>query len=227
MSEHTPHIIIINGEENAGRKTLCMELALVLLYNRQKTAILLNETSPLRQILNNRRQKLPALPQPEILERNAFPQNAAAYDAVIIPEISATDEIADNAATFVTLLRHSRGGIKKFQQNRTYLNNVWELKKRIAATRKHSLNWVVCENNLDSSLPLKQSTELAQMSRLYGFRAAPPLNFRKPYQNIVSGISAQDKVVSSEVFPELAEQLTYEDICAKREILKLAEFIFS
>ena len=65
------------------------------------------------------------------------------------------------------------------------------------------------------------------MSRLYGFRAAPPLNFRHPYQNAVSGISAQDKTLSPEFFPELAKQLTYEDICAKREILKLAEFIFS
>ena len=227
MSEHIPYIVVINGEKDTGRKTVCLELALVLLYNRQKTAVLLNEDSSLRQTFNNRRQKFPTLPQPDILERNSFPLAAAPYDAVIIPEISATDELADNAATFITLLRHSRSGIKKFQQNKAYLNEVWELKKRIAATRGHSLNWVVCENNPDSSLPLRQSAELTQMSRLYGFRAAPPLNFRHPYQNAVSGISAQDKALSPEFFPELAKQLTYEDICANREILKLAEFIFS
>ena len=214
MSEHIPYIVVINGEKDTGRKTVCLELALVLLYNRQKTAVLLNEDSSLRQTFNNRRQKFPTLPQPDILERNSFPLAAAPYDAVIIPEISATDELADNAATFITLLRHSRSGIKKFQQNKAYLNEVWELKKRIAATRGHSLNWVVCENNPDSSLPLRQSAE-------------PPLNFRHPYQNAVSGISAQDKALSPEFFPELTKQLTYEDICAKREILKLAEFIFS
>ena len=143
MSEHIPYIVVINGEKDTGRKTVCLELALVLLYNRQKTAVLLNEDSSLRQTFNNRRQKFPTLPQPDILERNSFPLAAAPYDAVIIPEISATDELADNAATFITLLRHSRSGIKKFQQNKAYLNEVWELKKRIAATRGHSLNWVV------------------------------------------------------------------------------------
>lgn len=56
MSEHIPYIVVINGEKDTGRKTVCLELALVLLYNRQKTAVLLNEDSSLRQTFNNRRQ---------------------------------------------------------------------------------------------------------------------------------------------------------------------------
>lgn len=71
-------------------------------------------------------------------------------------------------------------------------------------------------------MQLRQTGELTQISRLYGFRAAPALNFRKAYKNDATGISAQDKSSA-----DLKKLLTYEDICARREILKLAEFIFS
>jgi hypothetical protein len=57
---------------------------------------------------------------------------------------------------------------------------------------------------------------------MYGFRLCPPLNKRQAYQNNFLGLSAQDKTTGN-----LNKYLTYDDICAKREIIKLAEFIFS
>jgi hypothetical protein len=60
------------------------------------------------------------------------------------------------------------------------------------------------------------------MAKMYGFRVAPMLNRRQAYLSLAEGCSAQDK---SEAV--LKSQMTYEDICAKREIIKLAEFIFN
>ncbi len=222
MSENSPHIIIIDGEKGSGRKTLCFELALILLYNQQKTALLLKPDSNLKAIIETRRQKHPELLSPDILSREEFLEKAHFYDAVIIPESNWEDILAEQASTYITVLKHNKNTAKDFQNNLTYINNVWELKKKIAAKHNHSLNWIVCQNNLYPTTKLETYEELSKKSRLYGFRTPPPLNFRFAYQNTTSGISAQDRTM-----PSLEKTLTYEDICAKREITKLAEFIFS
>lgn len=221
MPSSEPYIVIIDGEKSSGKKTLCFELALVLLYNNKKTAVMLKSDSPLRHLLTERKKNFPALPQPVVLDEDGeIP--AGEFDAVLIPDETVSEKYAENASTYITAIRYTRNSARDFQQNKTYLNKVWELKKRIAARHGRSLNWVVCENNTSSAVPLKQTGALAQISRLYGFRAAPALNFRKAYQNTTTGVSAQDKSSDG-----LQNRLTYEDICAKREILKLAEFIFS
>ena len=99
---------------------------------------------------------------------------------------------------------------------------MWELKKKIASTHNKTLNWVICENNLKDKSITEPSKELSSIARMYGFRVAPPINKRASYLNTFNGISSQDKTYSN-----LKNNLTYEDICAKREITKLAEFIFS
>ena len=98
---------------------------------------------------------------------------------------------------------------------------MWELKKKIASNYNKSLNWVICENNLKNKSTDIPSRELTQMAKMYGFRVAPPINKRSSYLNTLEGISSQDKTNTM-----LKNILTYEDICARREIIKLAEFIF-
>jgi hypothetical protein len=216
------HIIVIDGPKNTGRKMLSFELALTLLYNAQRTAIVLANDSPLRQTLQKRRILLPQLLSPMIIERENFYEEANKYNAVIIPEINMDDEFALTASTYITMLPQGKQTAQKFAKKKIYINNVWELKKKIASTYGHSLNWIICENNLTNKTKAAPSTELEKISRVYGFRVAPPLNNRKPYQENINGISAQDKTL-----PILKKELSYEDICAKREITKLAEFIFN
>lgn len=216
------HIIIIDGENGTGRKTLCLELAVALLYSQLKTAIVLNTDSPLAQTIAKRRHLSAALPVPDILSRSDFATKADAYDAILIPEISANDALSTEAATYITLLKKNKTSIQNFQKNQTYLNTIWNLKKKIAATSNRSLNWIVCENNLSNKPADTISEELLHISKLCGFRAAPPLNCRKPFKNNCFGISAQDKTAE-----QIKKDMTYEDICAKREITKLAEFIFN
>ncbi|MCM1322737.1 MAG: division plane positioning ATPase MipZ [Acetobacter sp.] len=221
MPEIKAHVIIIDGESGVGKKMLGFELALTLLYNQQKTALLLSPDSPLKKTLDLRKQNFPQLPHPNLISREEFHTAINNYDAIIIPT-TATDELAITAETFITLLPKNKKSIINFQKNKTYINTLWELKKKRAASYRRSLDWVICENNLKNKNNTEPSIELTKIAKMYGFRLCPPLNNRSTYQANVNGISAQDKVIT-----ELNNQLTYEDICAKREIIKLAEFIFS
>ena len=215
------HIIIIDGQEGSGRNTFAFELALTLLYNAQRTALVLTPDSPLRETVKKRKILMSEQLTPSIINRDDFYKEANKYQAVIIPRTDTTDNYAVAASTYITLLSTSKNNVQKFSKNIHYLNNIFELKKKIASTYGHSLNWIVCENNLKTTAIDSPSEELEKISRQHGFRLAPPLNRRISYQNNINGISAQDKSL-----PFLKKELTYEDICAKREIVKLAEFIF-
>lgn len=216
------HIIIIDGAQGSGRKMLCLELALALLYNNQKTALLLAPDSLLRKTLSERKKIHPALPSPQILTRDDYMKQNNNFDAIIIPETSAADELAVNAGTYITIIPKDRKNINRFYNDTTYVNAMWELKKKIAATHKRSLNWIVCENNTLGKNTVAPSPILANKAKICGYRLAPPLANRKPYFLNATGISPQDKSL-----PELKNQMNYEDICAKREVIKLAEFIFN
>lgn len=216
------HIIIIDGAQNSGRKTFALELAVTLLHNAQKTALVLSDDSPLRQTISQRHEKLSALLTPAVLNREEFYDKANNFDAVIIPQTNAKDDLALTASTYITLLPKSKKSADFFRKNPASINNIWELKKKIASFYKHSLNWIVCENNLNMPHTDEPTPELVAIARTCGFRVSPPFNRRLPYQKNISGISAQDKSL-----PELKKYLTYEDICAKREFVKLAEFIFN
>lgn len=221
MQNTKAHIIIIDGAKSSGKKMFALELALVLLYNNQKTALLLSPDSPLKTTLDKRKEKYPYLPTPDILFREDFFPKADSYNAIIIPA-SADSDIKLAAKTYITLLPDQKQILYKFQNNKAYINDIWELKKKIAATFNRSLDWVICQNSTKNKIIEEPAPELIKIARLYGFRPTPPLNRRKPYKNNVFGLSAQDKIT-----PELKKTLTYEDICAKREIFKVAEFIFS
>lgn len=215
------HTIIIDGANGSGRKMLGFELALVLLYNMQKTALLLTPNSTLKQTILARQTQYPNLPTPQILNREDFIKKNNEFDAIIIPEINAFDDLAINSSTYITLIPQKKKYINNFEKDINYINSIWELKKKIAANHKRTLNWVICENNLFSNNSSVPSAQLEKLAKTYGFRLAPPLTNRKTYFLNHIGISAQDKNT-----PQLTEQMSYEDICAKREIIKLAEFIF-
>ena len=219
MQNIKSHIIVLDGKANSGRKTFGFELALALMYNNQKTALLLSADSPLHKTLANRPKDLPT---PEIISRKDFLSKANNFDAIIIPEISSNDELAITAQTYITMQPKTKQSSKEFQKDLPYINSVWELKKKIASKYNRSLDWVVCENNPKEKNEEIPSEEISKISRMYGFRLCPPLNKRQAYQNNFLGLSAQDKTTGN-----LNKYLTYDDICAKREIIKLAEFIFS
>ena len=219
MQNIKSHIIVLDGKANSGKKTFCFELALALIYNNKKTAILLSNDSPLHKTLANRPTDLPT---PEIIYRKDFLSKANNFDAVIIPEISATDELAVTAQTYITMKPKTKQSSKEFQKDLQYINSLWELKKKIASKYNRSLDWVICENNLKEKPEEVPSEEISKIARMYGFRLCPPLNKRTAYQNNFLGLSAQDKTSG-----KFNKYLTYDDICAKREVIKLAEFIFS
>ena len=216
------HIIVIDGKENSGRNTLCFELALVLLYNAQKTAIVLADDSPLQATIKKRLNLLPQLLTPSIIKREDFYTKANDFSAILIPHASADDALAVTASTYITMLAKNNKENPEVKSNSPEINQIFELKKKIAATYNRSLDWIICENNLTDSLIDSASEKLKKSTHLCGFRVSPPLNYRLSYKNNISGLSAQDKSL-----PMFQKDMTYEDICAKKEVIKLAEFIFS
>lgn len=216
------HIIVIDGKENSGRNMLCFELALVLLYNAQKTAIVLSNDSPLQTTIKKRLNLLPQLLTPTIITKDDFYNKANDFSAVLIPHISVDDPLALTATTYITLLAKHNKETPDVKSNNSETNKIFELKKKIAATYNRSLDWIVCENNFTNTLIDSPSEKLKKDSNLCGYRLAPPINQRLSYQNNTLGISAQDKSL-----PMFQKDMTYEDICTKKEIIKLAEFIFS
>lgn len=221
MSNITAHIIIIDGAPHTGKKMFSFELALALMYNNQKTALVLPEGSSLKQTITKRKQQFPDLPQLEFISHDEFDKKVNNFNAVIILT-SANDNLAVTANTFITIIPQNKKSATKFKEDSAYLNSLWELKKKIAAISARSLDWVVCENNVTERKSASPTEELKHTAKLYGFRLCPPLNHRKAYTTNHTGLSAQDKTTS-----KLKKELTYDDICAKREIIKLAEFIFS
>ena len=222
MQNIRSHIIIIDGSSKSGKKTLAWELSLALLYNSQKTAIVNTKDSTLTNAVLQRKKQTPYLPCPILINRKDFYDQANNFDAVIIPSVNSEDELSFYANTYITLIKKDTKTIQRFKNNLSYINNLWELKKKIASEHKRSLNWVVCENILSTAHTKNNSATLSDLSKHYGFRLASPISYSTCYQNSLQGISSQDKE-----YPTLQNQMTYEDVYNKREITKLAEFIFS
>ena len=74
MQTSKAHIIIVDGTPSSGKKLFGLELAITLMYNKQKTAILLDKDSPLNQIISLRKKEYPDLPSPNIIDRKDFNQ---------------------------------------------------------------------------------------------------------------------------------------------------------
>lgn len=216
------HIIVIDSIADSPINSFTFELATTLLYNAQRTAIVLDDDSPLWQTVKKRLLVLPQLLSPALIHKKDFCAEADKYNAIIIPNITSNNELAVMASTYITILPKQKKELNNFIRQKEYINNIFELKKKIASAYARSLNWIVCEYNHSQSISDSPSPKITELARIYGFRAAPPFNNRIAYQNNINGISAQDKSL-----PILKKELTYEDICAKREIIKLAEFIFS
>lgn len=216
------HIVIVDGQEGAGKKTVSFELAVTLLYNAQKTALVLPNNSSLHQTITNRLKLLPQLLTPTILSKENFYTQANNFNAIIIPHSVADEEFDIMASTYISLWPKNSKNTANISDDKLLLNRMFELKKKIASAYNRSLNWIICENNLTKVLSDAPTEKLKKSERIYGFRAAPPLNYRHSYQANKTGISAQDKSL-----PMFKKDMTYEDICTKQEIVKLAEFIFS
>jgi hypothetical protein len=72
MEQKQAHIIIVDGPSKSGKKLFGLELAITLMYNKQKTALLLNSDSPLNKIINSRITSHHFLPTPTIINKDSF-----------------------------------------------------------------------------------------------------------------------------------------------------------
>ncbi len=222
MTIKNTHIITIDGMPNSGRKTLCFELSLILLYNNMTTAILVNKDSPLHQIIELRKQNYPLLPTPELINSSIFFDCIDKYDAILIINDKEFSELITYSSTYISIIAKTKTSSQNFTKDINYINNIWELKKQIASKHNKSLNWIVIENNTKKVAKSLESNTLQQFTRQYSFKNPSALQHRFSYKSNHSGLSSQDNFHESK-----KENLSYLDIITKREITRLAEFIFN
>ena len=100
-----------------------------------------------------------------------------------------------------------------------YLNFIWKIKKNQASQGKKYLNWIIVPYLQKSGSV--EFLHLSEASRRYGFRIAPAIYYRDEYMHISNGFCSAD--LRNE---KLAHLMSLNDVYARREILKLADFIW-
>ena len=143
--------------------------------------------------------------------------------SAIVADISADDylqneDIFNVAHTIITPL-NNKDDIE-WQASGEYLNFIWKIKKNQASRGIMYLNWIVVPYLKDET-EIDFSSLLSEQSKRFGFRIAPAIYYRDEYMHVENGYCSADLQKGT-----LANQMSLKDVYARREILKLADFIW-
>lgn len=139
------------------------------------------------------------------------------YDLLILD--SPAEKYFKYADIFITPLRGEEGVNSVAQKNSLYASLLWEAKKQRAANGQNSFRWIVVPNDVYDN---RQIEELKNHAPMLGYKIAPRLQTRLEYASGLSqGLTAPDKDL-----PRLKPLFSLADMHARREIKKLAEFIW-
>lgn len=217
-----PVIVVSGTKRKRGNSVLALNLAGALWNDDYKVGLFSSDNDTLQAFLQMRKMFCQAhkvnLFQPKAVKN----MNDISDISALVADISADSyqeyETVFNAAhTLITPL-NSEDDIS-WQASDEYLNFIWKIKKNQAAQGKKYLNWIVVpylKNENDENF-----SHLAEYSRRYGFRIAPAIYYRDEYMHVAQGYCAADLR-----HKKLAKQMSLKDVYARREILKLADFIW-
>lgn len=218
-------ILVINSSNTASGKTLLAAHLAVMLSRDYKVAVAdsLKSESPLATFIAKRynlnltkNYNLP-VPQYHSLHKDTLNDISSCYDIIILD--SPDSEYFKYADIFLTPLRGSEGLNSLSLKNSLYASLIWEAKKQRAALGKNAFRWVVCPNDNYSSEQLRL---LEQNSRFLGFSISPALGHREEYNNgLKQGLTVLDKDQ-----PELKTLFDLPDLYARRNLKKIAEFVW-
>lgn len=220
---NVPVIVISSPKPKAGKTTLALNLAAALWSDGYHINIASPDDETIEKFIDSRltfcMQKKISLPTPRLITKTS--EAALNEKEVIIVDLSSANEsdandIYNQAHTLITITNKSQD--MNLQPDDPYLNTVWNAKKNLAARGIKYLNWIVVANLQNDQ---DWTDELADLSRRYGFRIAPAIRYRQAYQHINEGFCAADMTVNSKAF-----RMSFEDVYARREILKLTDFLW-
>lgn len=211
-----PIIVVSSPRRGLGKTTFIFNLAAALWQDNFQVKICSPTVS---DFIEKRRQfcrkNALELPFPQVIvDVHSLPQEGE--NEVVLVEIPCEKnaEYADIFACAHTLITvGAEQSDVSWQLNDAYLNIIWQAKKKIAATGRKYLNWIVLENKISPDLP-DWNEQIAEFSRRYGFRVSPQMRYREAYQHINEGYCAADI------------QKTLSDVYARHEILCLTDFMW-
>lgn len=218
-------IVILNSINAASGKTLLAAHLAVMLAKDYKAAVLdsAGENSALamftakRYHLNlGKNLKLPIAPYFSLASAD-FENLKASYDVLILD--NPPDKFFKLADIFITPLCGDEGLKAVTESQSLYAALLWEARKQRAASGKNSFKWFIVPNDEYSA---EQYGQLAGSKKLLGYALTAPLRRRPEYANgIHEGITVLDKDL-----PALKTLFDLPDLYARRELKKLAEFIW-
>jgi len=223
----TPYVVITSSQKAAGKTLLAFNLAAALWHDGYSVKI----CSPFAENFLRRREEFCRVNKFEL----PFPESVALTDlddkcqkteekqVAVIDMQNADNEknemLLAKAHTLITVV-NPKDDETNWQADSPYLNLIWRVKKEAAQRGRKYLNWIVAENQIVPHLESSKAL-LEKFSRRYGFRVAPIVRYRKTYQHIMDGYCAAD-------MPDFSGDLkmTMADVYARREILKLTDFMW-
>jgi hypothetical protein len=157
------------------------------------------------------------LPRYHSLNKNILRETADQYEVVFLD--SPDETYFPLADIFITLVSNSEDLRVLTEKNSPYASIIWQAKKARAAGGRNAFRWVVVPNGTFSE---KDLADLSQSGKFLGFAVAPSLTKRPEYQQgLASGITVLDKDL-----PEFKSSFGLPDFYARRELKKIAEFIW-
>lgn len=224
MSE-IPVIVISSPQQQSGKTTLALNLAAALWSDGYHVNLFMPENTVVDDFISRRlefcmRYKI-SLPAPRSITDLSDMVPSSDTKEVIIADIPTAQnekyaDIFSKAHTLITIA--DKPSVMQWELNDPYLNLIWQAKKNIAARGIKYLNWIAVAN-LKSEKDWRSS--LDDLSHRYGFRIAPPLKNRQAYRHTDEGYCAADMTGNSKIF-----KMSFEDVYARREILKLTDFLW-
>ncbi len=218
-------IIIINSINNAAGKTLLTAHLAVMLASEYKTAVLDNagENSALAMFIARRynlnlsqKCNLP-IPPYYSLQKEKFDTLKNTNDVLLLD--SPDEKYFKHADILITPLYKEEGALSVSSPNSLYASLIWEAKKKRAAIGKNAFRWVVVPNDDYTD---EQIEKISASAKTLGFQISSRLHRRNEYAaGLKNGITVLDKDL-----PELKTLFDLPDLYARRELKKLASFIW-
>ncbi len=218
-------IVIINSVNNAaGKTTLTAHLA-VMLAAEYKSAVLDNagENSALamfvakRYNLNLGKNYHLIVPPYYSLQKEKFDELGDTCDVMLLD--SPDEKYFKYADVLITPIRGREGALSVSSTDSLYAAFIWDAKKKRAAIGKSAFRWVVVPNDDYSN---EEIEKIAACGKILGFQLAPRLHHRLEYASgLKNGVTVWDKDQ-----PELKTLFDLPDLYARRELKKLASFIW-
>jgi hypothetical protein len=216
-------VIVINSiNQNSGKTLIAAHLA-VMLAKDYKVALMddvfkseLSYFVAKRYNLNMQEGYNLAVPEYHSLNKSTFSQ-IEKYDVVILD--APNRQYFQYADIFITPLFGQDGFESLSDRQSLYASLIWDAKKQRASMGKNAFKWIAIPNDAYSQDAYKI---LSESGKILGFGVAPTLPTRKEFsEGLNKAITVLDKDI-----PQLKTLFDLPDLYARRDLKKLADFIW-